>query len=141
MARRKKTKIAHAQCVLRFAARLREVRASRGMTQADLAHRARVSEAYIGRLERVEATPGIDLVDRLAGALGTTSADLLPTEPPPDTLAVLKDQLEVQLFGLIVRLVPHKGEKGKGHVRHAKGHFFGLGFCRNRRERQAATGD
>jgi transcriptional regulator with XRE-family HTH domain len=92
MAKRKQQKIAHAESVRMFAARLREVRYSRGMTQADLAHQARVSEAYIGRLERAEGAPGIDLVDRLARALGTTSADLLPTTAPPDTLAVLRDQ-------------------------------------------------
>lgn len=92
MAKRKKTRIAHAESVRLFAGRLREVRLSRGMTQAELGHKARVSEAYIGRLERAEGAPGIDLVDRLARALATTSADLLPTTPPPDTEMALKDQ-------------------------------------------------
>jgi len=92
MSKRKKQRIAHAESVRLFAGRLREVRLSRGMTQAELAHQARVSEAYIGRLERAEGAPGIDLVDRLAKALGTTSADLLPTAIPPDTLAFLKEQ-------------------------------------------------
>jgi len=35
---------------------------------------------------------GIDLVDRLAKALTTTVADLLPTTAPPDTLGVLREQ-------------------------------------------------
>jgi hypothetical protein len=38
------------------------------------------------------AAPGLDLVDRLAKALGTTLADLLPTTPPPDTTVVLRQQ-------------------------------------------------
>jgi transcriptional regulator with XRE-family HTH domain len=102
MAKRKKTRIAHAESVLLFAGRLREVRASRGMTQAELAHKARISEAYIGRLERGQASPGVDLVDRLARALGATSADLLPTQPPPDTLAVLKGQARA-LFDTVLQ--------------------------------------
>ena len=71
------------------------------MTQAELAHHSRVSEAYIGRLERAEGAPGIDLVDRLAKAMGTTSADLLPTSPAPDTHAALKDQAKALFEGLI----------------------------------------
>ena len=42
-----------------FAARLREVRHSRGMTQADLARRAHVTTSYVGRLESGGAAPGI----------------------------------------------------------------------------------
>src|SRR5262245_1009354 len=101
MARRKKQKIAHPESVRLFTARLREVRLSRGMTQAELGHQARVSETYIGRLERAEASPGIDLVDRLARALGTTSADLLPATPAPDTLAVLKGQARSLFDGML----------------------------------------
>ena len=102
MAKRKKQKIAQAESVRLFAGRLRQVRLSRGMTQAELAHRARVSEAYIGRLERAEGAPGIDLVDRLATALGTTSADLLPTSSPPEMEAVLQDQAR-HLFESLLR--------------------------------------
>jgi transcriptional regulator with XRE-family HTH domain len=102
MANRKKTRIAHAESVHLFAVRLREVRLSRGMTQAELAHKARVSEAYIGRLERAEAAPGIDLVDRLAVALSTTSGDLLPAKSPPDTLTALKQQAKHLLDTLLL---------------------------------------
>ena len=98
---RKKQKIAHAESVRLFAARLREVRLSCGMTQAELAHKGRVSEAYIGRLERAEGAPGIDLVDRLARALGTTSADLLPTMAPADTLGVLRERARSLFEGLM----------------------------------------
>lgn len=101
MAKRKKQKIAHAESVRLFAARLREIRLSRGMTQAELAHQGQVSEAYIGRLERAEGEPGIDLVDRLAKALGTTSADLLPTASPPDELKVLQEQAKALFEGIL----------------------------------------
>ena len=89
---KRKARIEHAEVVRRFAARLREVRHSRGMTQAELAKLAHITTSYVGRLEAGGAAPGIDLVDRLATALATTVADLLPTAAPPDTLAVLKEQ-------------------------------------------------
>ena len=68
----KRRRIRHAEIVELFAARLREVRHSRGMTQAELARQAHVTVSYIGRLESAGAAPGIDLVERLAKALGKT---------------------------------------------------------------------
>jgi transcriptional regulator with XRE-family HTH domain len=88
----KRRRIRHAEIVDLFAARLREVRHSRGMTQAELARQAHVTVSYVGRLESAGAAPGIDLVERLAKALGTAVADLLPTTTAPDTVAVLRDQ-------------------------------------------------
>jgi transcriptional regulator with XRE-family HTH domain len=96
------SRIKHAEIVGLFAARLREARHSRGMTQAELARQGHVTASYIGRLEGGGAAPGIDLVDRLAQALGTTVADLLPTTSPPDTLAVLKEQAQ-RLFGTLLQ--------------------------------------
>ena len=92
MARRKKPRIQHAEIVRRFAERLREIRRSRGLTQVELARLATVSESYIRRLESAGAAPGIDLIDRLAVALGTTVGDLLPPTSQPDDLAVLRTQ-------------------------------------------------
>ncbi len=93
MAKKKaKKEIEHAGIVLRFGARLRELRNSRGMTQAELANQAHVTASYVWRLESGGAAPGIDLVDRLAIALGTSAADLLPVAEPPDGLPVLREQ-------------------------------------------------
>ena len=73
MAKRKKQKIAHAPSVRLFAARLREVRLSRGMTQADLAHRARVSEAYIisGVPSKIRPQPAPNIVSPVKTAPST----------------------------------------------------------------------
>lgn len=90
--KRKTTQIQHAEIVRLFAARLRELRHSRGLTQAQLADKAQITTSYVGRLEAGGAAPGVDLVDRLAKALGTTVNDLLPTEAPPDTDEVLRQQ-------------------------------------------------
>lgn len=91
MAKRKEH-IEHDEIVVRFAARLRELRLSRGMTQAELARLARITASYVGRLESAGAAPGIDLVERLAVALGTTANDLLPVSTSPETLPVLQDR-------------------------------------------------
>jgi transcriptional regulator with XRE-family HTH domain len=87
-----KRRIQHAKIVNLFAARLRELRHSRGLTQATLARQAHVTTSYVGRLESGGAAPGIDLVDRLAAALGASLTELLPSTRSPDTLAVLQQQ-------------------------------------------------
>lgn len=99
---RKKQRISHDPIVELFAAKLRELRRSRGMTQAELARQAHVTPTYIGRLENGGAAPGIDLVDRLAKALGTTTHELLPTTASPDTLAVLREQAR-RLFDAVLQ--------------------------------------
>ena len=70
------------------------------MTQKELAERAGLTETYLSRLESAGSTPGIDLVARLADALGTTVHDLLPITAPPDTRTVLRQQAE-RLVGTI----------------------------------------
>jgi transcriptional regulator with XRE-family HTH domain len=99
---KRKRRIEHAEVVRLFAARLRELRHSRGMTQADLGRAANITTSYVGRLEAGGAAPGIDLLDRLAKALGTTGQELLPTTPSPDTLAVLREQAQ-RLFSSLLQ--------------------------------------
>src|SRR5258708_4653485 len=101
MAKKRRTRIEHAEIVGLFAARLRELRLARGMTQVQLAGQAQVSNAYIGRLEKQEAAPGIDTVQRLATALGCSVHDLLPLAAPPDELSVLRDQIQRQVEVLL----------------------------------------
>ena len=96
-----KKHIDHTTVVKRFGARLREVRQSRGMTQGQLAEKADVSQAYVGRLERGGAAPGIDLVARLAAALGTTVADLFPEPAEADPATVLRGQARTLFDALI----------------------------------------
>jgi transcriptional regulator with XRE-family HTH domain len=93
--------IRHAEIVRLFAARLRELRTARGMTQGELARQAVVTLSYVSRLENGGAAPGIDLVARLAEALGTTVADLLPSQTPPDTADVLRQRARRLFDGLL----------------------------------------
>jgi transcriptional regulator with XRE-family HTH domain len=69
-----------------LALNLRRLRADRGLSQEDLADRADIDRTYISSLERSVYAAGIDVVDRLAKALGVTVADLLaqPEEPSKD---------------------------------------------------------
>lgn len=108
--------------VATFAARLREVRLGRGMTQAELAAAARVTETYVTRLEAGKAAPGIDLVSRLARGLGVTLAELLPQDDPPDSAAVLRRKARALADDVIANadretlqvLVPLLARIGKG---------------------------
>jgi len=101
MAIRKKS-IRHDEIVIRFGERLRETRLSMGMSQADLAARAEVTTNYISRLEGGGAAPGIDLVARLASALGVSIAELLPTSPPLADMAVTRQQAK-KLFDALLQ--------------------------------------
>ena len=65
------------EIVRRFAANLRARRHELGMTQAELSRAAKIALSYVGRLEAGTSSPGIDLLDRLAGALGVTLDVLL----------------------------------------------------------------
>lgn len=94
---KKKPRIRHDEIVTRFGERLRELRLARGMSQPELAQQAEVTTNYISRLEGGGAAPGIDLVARLAMALGVPIADLLPTGHAPEELSVMRQQAQ-QLF-------------------------------------------
>ena len=70
-----------------FARNLRKSRQAQGLSQEELAHRADIDRTYISALERCVYAAGIDVVERLARALGVEAADLLrqPTLPPRKT--------------------------------------------------------
>jgi transcriptional regulator with XRE-family HTH domain len=61
---------------------------------------AEVSVTHLSELENADIAPGIDLVDRLARALGAAVADLLPSTSPAEPLPVLREQAE-RLFGTL----------------------------------------
>jgi transcriptional regulator with XRE-family HTH domain len=77
---------------IRLAERVRELRLSSRLTQAELAARAGVTVETVARLERVlrgrssaNANPSLETLARLAGALGVEVPDLLsvPSKPKP----------------------------------------------------------
>ena len=57
---------------------LSEMRSRKGMTQVDLAKKAKVSQAYIARMESGDKkNPSLAIVQRLAKALGVSIPELL----------------------------------------------------------------
>lgn len=56
----------------RIGARIRALRAERGLTLDGLAGRADVSRAMLSRIERGESSPTAQLLNRIAGGLGVT---------------------------------------------------------------------
>jgi transcriptional regulator with XRE-family HTH domain len=60
-----------------LALNLRRYRHAAKLSQEELAHRAQIDRTYVSSLERSIYAAGIDVVDRLARALGVEAADLL----------------------------------------------------------------
>jgi transcriptional regulator with XRE-family HTH domain len=60
-----------------LAKNVRKYRQAAGLSQEELAHRAEVDRTYISSIERSVYAATIDVVDRLARALGVEAADLL----------------------------------------------------------------
>ena len=60
-----------------FARNLRKARNARGLSQEALAHEADVDRTYVSALERSEYAATIEMVDKLARALGIEASDLL----------------------------------------------------------------
>lgn len=67
-----------------LAVNLRQYRAAAGLSQEELAHRAQIDRTYISSLERCVYAAGVDVVDRLAKALGVSAADLLTAPADPE---------------------------------------------------------
>lgn len=63
-----------------FARNLRRRRQERGLSQEALAGEAGLDRTYISALERGVYSPTIEVVDKLAAALGTEASELLRDE-------------------------------------------------------------
>ncbi len=76
------------EVALRLAGRVKKLRRTAGLTQAELASRAGVTVETVARLERVlrgrssaNANPSLDTLARLSSALGVDITDLLADSP------------------------------------------------------------
>jgi transcriptional regulator with XRE-family HTH domain len=58
--------------------RVRELRAATGISQEQLAHKVEMSRRYLSGIERGEANPTLDQLERLASGLGVQPSALLP---------------------------------------------------------------
>jgi transcriptional regulator with XRE-family HTH domain len=58
--------------------RLREIRKAKGLTQIEVCRKARLGQGYLAQLELgIKRNPSLDVLKRLAKALGVTVTDLL----------------------------------------------------------------
>jgi transcriptional regulator with XRE-family HTH domain len=77
--------------------RLRELRAERGLTLAQVAERSNLDVSTLSRLESGKRRLALDHIPPLAAALGVEAGDLLGTASPPDPRvrgrAVKRDRL------------------------------------------------
>ena len=87
--------------VRRFAANLRSRRHELGMTQAELSRAAKIALSYVGRLEAGTSSPGIDLLDRLATALGVTPEALLAGGEDREDAGLLRERAKVLAEALV----------------------------------------
>jgi transcriptional regulator with XRE-family HTH domain len=60
-----------------FAANLRRFRHAKGISQEDLAYEADVNRTYLSKLEKGVSYPGLEIIAKLADALGVEPAELL----------------------------------------------------------------
>lgn len=63
-----------------LAVNLKKFRGERSFSQEDLAHLAELDRTYISALERTRYSASLDVLDKLATALGVKSSDLLKVE-------------------------------------------------------------
>ena len=64
-----------------FAANLRRFRHAKGISQEDLAYEANVNRTYVSKLEKGMSYPGLEIIAKLADALGVEPAELLMLSP------------------------------------------------------------
>lgn len=83
------------------AANLRAKWHERGLTQAELSRAAKIALSYVGRLEAGTSAPGIDLLDRLAIALGVKPEELLAGGEDREAAGALRERAE-ELAGRLV---------------------------------------
>jgi transcriptional regulator with XRE-family HTH domain len=62
-----------------FGAALREVRAKKGISQEELAHRSGIDRSYLGAIERGEQNCGLLHLAKIAAALDVTLVELVAT--------------------------------------------------------------
>ncbi len=60
-----------------FGKRVRELRKERGLSQVELAAKVGIDRSYMGFLERGERNPSLEVIAKIAEALGVTPDELL----------------------------------------------------------------
>lgn len=84
-----------------FGKKLRECREAKGFSQQELAKKLKTSHSVVGRYEREEMIPSIEVVKKMANFLDTTVGYLLGET---EEINLFKDPLMLKRFNEIVGL-------------------------------------
>lgn len=71
-----------------LAANLQRLRQQAGVSQEELAHRAKIDRTYVSALERERYAATVDVIERIAVALQVDPAELLAPLPEANRLKV-----------------------------------------------------
>lgn len=77
MAKKDRQKKKVSPFVARIGQRIRDLRIERGLSQRELADRAKLWQDFISQIETGGKGPSLDTLNAIAKALGTTAADIL----------------------------------------------------------------
>jgi transcriptional regulator with XRE-family HTH domain len=94
---------------VRVRRRLRELRAERGLTLAQVAERASLDLSTLSRLEAGKRRLALDHLPALAAALGVSADDLLGARPPQDPRVRSK---AIRRHGMTMWPLTHQGSPG-----------------------------
>lgn len=61
-----------------IAAKLKQVRLQKGLSQVGVAEKAGISTNYYARVERAEVKPSVEILEKIIKALKVKSSDILP---------------------------------------------------------------
>lgn len=74
---------------------VRAIRKRRGLSQEELAHLARIDTSYLGQIERLQRSPTVNVLAKIAGALEVDQAFLLSDNPPGACLDLEDQNLDI----------------------------------------------
>jgi len=63
---------------LKVAKRIKAVRQNKGLTQVQVAEKAKINANYYSRIERGEVKPSADMYEAIAKVLKVTASDIFP---------------------------------------------------------------
>jgi transcriptional regulator with XRE-family HTH domain len=93
--------ISHAPVVKHVAAHIKAARKQRALSQAELARRAGISLSYLARVELGRSSIGVDMLGRIADAIGVPPDSLLRGVSVTEDSASLKQDIENRLLSVL----------------------------------------
>lgn len=87
---------------------LRTLRRRQELTQEQVAERAGVHPTFVSRIESGRAMPSLDVLARLAGALGVSAADVLRATLEPARPPVAAEDLREEIGELLASASPQQ---------------------------------